>query len=130
MQMHLIAVQMSIVIVLQLPQMKIIKQGSFWNETPLDLSESFEIIVKPTFGCITESADGGDGIAFLLQANGIGQLPTGDGGNLGYNGISPSLVVQFDTYRDNPIIYPDNNDPGGGFFPYYDHVGLDEEWLL
>ena len=51
-------------------------------------------------------------------------MPTGDGGNLGYNGISPSLVVQFDTYRDNPIIYPDNNDPGGGFFPYYDHVGL------
>ena len=91
------------------------KSGSFWSEIPLDLSESFEIIVKPTFGCITESADGGDGIAFLLQTNGPGQLPTGDGGNLGYNGISPSLVVQFDTYRDNPIIYPDNNDPGGGF---------------
>lgn len=100
------------------------KSGSFWSETPLDLSESFEIIVKPTFGCITESADGGDGIAFLLQTNGPDQLPTGDGGNLGYNGISPSLAVQFDTYRDNPIIYPDNNDPGGGFFPYYDHVGL------
>ena len=100
------------------------KLGSFWSEMPLDLSESFEIIVKPTFGCITESADGGDGIAFLLQTNGTSQLPTGDGGNLGYNGISPSLVVQFDTYRDNPIIYPDNNDPGGGFFPYYDHVGL------
>lgn len=100
------------------------KAGSFWNDTPLDLSQSFEIIVKPTFGCITESADGGDGIAFLLQTNGTGQLPTGDGGNLGYNGISPSLVVQFDTYRDNPVVYPDNNDPGGGFFPYYDHVGL------
>ena len=100
------------------------KSGSFWNETPLDLSQSFEIIVKPTFGCITEAADGGDGIAFLLQTNGTGQLPTGDGGNLGYNGISPSLVVQFDTYRDNPIIYPENNDPGGGFFPFYDHVGL------
>ena len=54
--------------------------------------------------------------------HGIGQLPTGDGGNLGYNGISPSLVVQFDTYRDNPIIYPDNK--SGRFFPYYDHVGL------
>ena len=42
------------------------KAGSFWNETPIDLSESFEIVVKPTFGCITESADGGDGIAFTL----------------------------------------------------------------
>ena len=98
--------------------------GSFWNETPLDLSESFEIIVKPNFGCITASPDGGDGIAFVLQTNGTNQLPTGDGGNLGYNGISPSLVVQFDTYRDNPLLFPDNNDPGGGFFPYYDHVGL------
>ena len=100
------------------------KSGSFWNESLLDLSQSFEIIVKPNFGCTTESSDGGDGIAFLLQTNGTGQLPTGDGGNLGYNGISPSLVVQFDTYRDNPILYPDNNDPGGDFFPYYDHVGL------
>jgi len=98
--------------------------GSFWNETPLDLSESFEIIVKPNFGCITASPDGGDGIAFILQTNGTNQLPTGDGGNLGYNGITPSLVVQFDTYRDNPLLFPDNNDPGGGFFPYYDHVGL------
>ena len=98
--------------------------GSFWNQTPLDLSESFEIIVKPNFGCITASPDGGDGIAFVLQTNGINQLPTGDGGNLGYNGITPSLVVQFDTYRDNPLLFPDNNDPGGGFFPYYDHVGL------
>ena len=98
--------------------------GSFWNETPLDLSESFEIIVKPNFGCITASPDGGDGIAFVLQTNGTNQLPTGDGGNLGYNGITPSLVVQFDTYRDNPLLFPDNNDPGGGFFPYYDHVGL------
>ncbi len=42
------------------------KAGSFWNEMPLDLSESFEIIVKPIFGCITESAEGGDGIAFLI----------------------------------------------------------------
>lgn len=100
------------------------KSGSFWNETPLNLSESFEIIVKPDFGCNSESSDGGDGIAFLLQTNGIDQLPTGDGGNIGYNGISPSLVVQFDTYRDNPIVYPETNDPGGGFFPYYDHIGL------
>ena len=69
------------------------KSGSFWNESLLDLSQSFEIIVKPNFGCTTESSDGGDGIAFLLQTNGTGQLPTGDGGNLGYNGISPSLVV-------------------------------------
>ena len=98
--------------------------GSFWNTTPLDLSNSFEIIIKANFGCITETPDGGDGLAFLLQTNGSGQLPTGNGGNLGYNGITPSLAVQFDTYRDNPIEYPDNNDPGGGFFPYYDHVGL------
>ena len=98
--------------------------GSFWNTSPLDLSDSFDIIVRPNFGCITESSAGGDGIAFLLQINGIDQLPTGNGGNLGYNGITPSLVVQFDTYRDNPIEFPENNDPGGGFFPYYDHVGL------
>ena len=98
--------------------------GSFWNETPLNLSESFEIIIKPNFGCNIETSEGGDGLAFLLQTNGVNQLPTGDGGNIGYNGISPSLVVQFDTFRDNPIVYPQTMDPGGGFFPYYDHIGL------
>ncbi|MDA0737149.1 MAG: gliding motility-associated C-terminal domain-containing protein [Bacteroidetes bacterium] len=100
------------------------KMGAFWNETPLDLSQSFELIVEADFGCNIASSDGGDGIAFLLQSSGPSQAPTGYGGNLGYNGISPSLAVQFDTYRDNPIDYPENNDPGGGFFPYYDHVGL------
>ena len=59
----------------------------------------------------------------MLQINGTNQLPTGDGGNLGYNGIS-FTSSSVDTYRDNPILFPDNNDPGGGFFPYYDHVGL------
>ena len=37
-------------------------------------------------------------------------------GAIRYNGITPSLAVQFDTYRDNPIEYPDNNDPGEDFF--------------
>ena len=26
------------------------KAGSFWSETPLNLSESFELVVKPRFG--------------------------------------------------------------------------------
>lgn len=98
--------------------------GAFWHETPLDLSESFELIVEPNFGCNIATSDGGDGIAFVLQEVGTGLFPTGNGGNLGYNGIIPSLAVQFDTYRDNPIDFPQTNDPGGGFFPFYDHVGL------
>ncbi len=98
--------------------------GAFWHENALDLSESFELIVEPRFGCNVASADGGDGMAFILQEVGTGLFPTGSGGNLGYNGIVPSLAVQFDTYRDNPIDFPETNDPGGGFFPFYDHVGL------
>lgn len=98
--------------------------GAFWHETPLNLSESFELIVEPNFGCNVASSDGGDGMAFVLQEVGTTLLPTGNGGNLGYSGLTPSLAVQFDTYRDNPIDFPETNDPGGGFFPYYDHVGL------
>lgn len=98
--------------------------GAFWHNSALNLNESFEIVIEPKFGCNTDGAQGGDGIAFVLQSEGVNQPPTGNGGNIGYNGMAPSLAIQFDTYRDNPIDFPFTNDPGGGFFPYYDHIGL------
>jgi len=62
-----------------------------------------------------------DGIAFLLQSQGIGAVSTsGLGGAMGYAGVSPSLAVEFD-------IFPDMGDPG---YPVLkageDHVGITE----
>lgn len=44
------------------------------------------------------SAEGADGIGFVIQpvSSGLGGL----GGGLGYEGISPSVVVEFDTYQN------------------------------
>ncbi len=109
----------------QLTQENNFSMGAVWSELPLDLSQSFEIVTDVSFGCISSPENGGDGIAFVLQNQGNIE-PTVIGGGLGYDGISPSLAVQFDTYRDNPVDYPGVSDPGGGPFslPYYDHVGL------
>jgi large repetitive protein len=99
--------------------------GAVWSDTPLDLSQSFEIVSDVSFGC-NEGQNGADGIAFVLQNQGPIE-PTGIGGKLGYEGISPSLAVQFDTYQDNPIDFPEINDPPDpnpfNLQPYA-HVGL------
>ena len=103
------------------------KAGGFWSTTPLDLSQSFEIATTISFGCDTDPDTGGDGIAFVIQnqSNDAGINAFG-GGTLGYAGITPSLAIQMDTYRENPIDFPFVNDPGGGIFnlPYYDHMAL------
>ena len=103
------------------------KAGGFWSTIPLDLSQSFEIATTISFGCDTDPDSGGDGIAFVLQnqSNDAGINAFG-GGTLGYAGITPSLAIQMDTYRENPIDFPFVNDPGGGIFnlPYYDHMAL------
>ena len=103
------------------------KAGGFWNNIPLDLSQSFEIATTINFGCNSETSAGGDGVAFVIQnqSNDAGINSFG-GGTLGYAGITPSLAIQMDTYRENPIDFPFVNDPGGGIFnlPYYDHMAL------
>lgn len=102
------------------------KMGAFWHSTPIDLTQSFELVTEMDFGCNVDSETGGDGIAFLLQTLGPNTAPTVIGGGLGYEGISPSVAVQFDTYRNNPIDFPTIQDPGDPAFgiPYYDHVGF------
>lgn len=103
------------------------KSGGFWTNTPIDLNNPFEVSVTIDFGCITNPDLGGDGVAFVIQnqSSNAGINAFG-GGTLGYQGISPSVAIQMDTYRENPIDYPAVMDPGGGIFnlPYYDHMSL------
>lgn len=103
------------------------KAGGFWSNTPIDLGQSFEIATTISFGCDSDPNSGGDGLAFVIQnqSNNAGINSFG-GGTLGYAGITPSLAIQMDTYRENPIDFPIVNDPGGGVFnlPYYDHMAL------
>jgi hypothetical protein len=70
--------------------------GSVWFQNKITLNADFEVTGTLNFG--TLDASGADGIAFVLQpvCSGLGSA----GGGLGYLGISPSLAVEFDTWRN------------------------------
>lgn len=71
------------------------QSGSVWNENMISLTDSFDF----TFDVYLGSNDfGADGIAFVLQpiSTSIGAA----GGGLGYDGVSPSLAVEIDTYQN------------------------------
>lgn len=83
--------------------------GSIWYEEKIDLTRDFNVNFDFFLGCKDQS--GADGMAFVLQpiSTAIG-VP---GGGLGYQNISPSLAVEFDTWRN-----PNFNDVG------FDHIAL------
>jgi hypothetical protein len=59
---------------------------------------------KFAVGSHDTTTDPGDGMAFVIQSVGRGEVG-GIGGGLGYAGIGDSLIVEFDTF--------DNGEPGG-----------------
>jgi hypothetical protein len=83
------------------------ENGAFWVCDPIDLNQSFKITFTANFGSDPTT---GDGIAFLLQTEGLPQVIGGRGGGIGYSDgdgigclsapcpISPSLAIEFDTY--------------------------------
>ena len=83
--------------------------GSVWYEDKIDLTRPFDIYFQLNLGCIDGA--GADGIAFVLQpiSTSIGV----SGGGLGYQGIRPSLAIEFDTWENGN--YSD---------PVYDHMSL------
>ena len=88
-------------------------QGAIWHNQPIDLSQDFWLAFELDFGC--NLTGGGDGLAFVIQDVGTGLSPQGTGGNLAYNGISPSLVIEFDTFEGTSI-----GDPS------YDHIAMNQ----
>ncbi len=83
--------------------------GSIWNLDKVDLSQSFQVIMELQFGC--KDANGADGILFGFQpiSTSIGQ--TGEG--LGFQGVMPSLGIEFDTWQNDNL-----NDPA------FDHIAV------
>ena len=86
------------------------QSGAIWHNQIADLSQDFWLLYELDFGC---NLSGGDGMAFVMQDVGTSLAPQGTGGNLGYNGINPSLVIEFDTFEGML-----NGDPS------YDHVAM------
>ncbi|AKD04141.1 hypothetical protein PKOR_14885 [Pontibacter korlensis] len=85
-------------------------KGEIWRTTPVDLNKSFDISFTANFG---SNAAGADGIAFGFQRQSPDPMYAEgrDGEALGFGGISPSVVVEFDTYRNTGE-------------PDYDHVAV------
>lgn len=69
--------------------------GRIWSNTVIDLNQPFDIYAEVYLGA---SNGGGEGMAFGLQQTGSG-AGVGNGG-MGYQGINPSLMVEFDTQVD------------------------------
>ena len=122
--------------VLELTPATYTQAGSAFLKAPLPLTTNasfstfFSFRLSKGYGTDVDGVAGADGISFIIQTftNNIGSL----GGGLGYQGISNSVAIEFDTwYNDNPelgIVDPQlpagqtnaNGTTGDG-----NHVGVD-----
>ncbi len=70
--------------------------GSVWYADKLNLSKDFDLEFELNFG----NNDGGaDGILFVMQTVGVRAIGQ-SGGGIGFEGFSPSLGIEFDTWRN------------------------------
>ncbi|MCB0558838.1 MAG: gliding motility-associated C-terminal domain-containing protein [Lewinellaceae bacterium] len=83
--------------------------GSIWNPDKVSLDESFEVVMDIYLGC--KDQDGADGIVFGFQpvSTSIGSA----GGGIGFQGITPSLGIEFDTWQNVNLTDPE-----------YDHIAV------
>ncbi|WMI68762.1 gliding motility-associated C-terminal domain-containing protein [Mangrovimonas sp. YM274] len=88
------------------------QSGSVWYDNPIDLTADFKIIFDANFG--DNDADGADGMAFVMKTTSTPEIGN-SGGGLGYEGITQSLAVEFDTWTNG-----NRADPPGGI----DHMSL------
>lgn len=94
--------------------------GSFYNNTPIDLSTDLNLKFVVNFGC---DNFGGEGMAFLMQS---GPWTVGNAGlGLGYQGVANSLAIEFDT-RDN---FTSGEYPAGLDTPP-DHVSIQSNGVI
>ena len=84
------------------------QSGSAWNSVTLNLTQPFIFNVDMFFGY---NNYGADGMAFLLQQ--VNTSVGTAGGGIGYEGITPSFAVEFDTYQNS-----------NRADPTYDHLSI------
>ena len=92
--------------------------SSAWSTTKHDLNQPFDQTFDMFFGC-ENGPNGGDGMTFTFQNQGINAIG-GGGGFLGIGGgpiISPAISIEFDTY--------DGTAAGGLNEIPQDHIAID-----
>ena len=91
------------------------QSGGVWYDNPIDFDQDFTILYQNNFG--SRDVNGADGMALVFKPDPTPELGNA-GGGLGYEGISPSFIVEFDTFQ--------NNDSGVGALgdPTFDHIAI------
>jgi Legume lectin domain len=85
--------------VVQLTPAENSKGGAVYSATPLNPQESFENQFAISMHDSTTSPLPADGIAFMVQSEGV-DAGAGLGGSLGYDGVAPSVIVEFDIFHN------------------------------
>lgn len=67
--------------------------GAIWANERINLNDDFVFETEMYFGT---NSSGADGIAFVLQP--LSNNQGAQGGGIGYQGIMPSIAIEFDTY--------------------------------
>lgn len=103
--------------VLRLVEAATYRSGSAFSTTPINaatFSTHFQFRITNPGGSLdgSNALPGADGLVFVIQS--VSSSIGGQGGGIGYEGISPSVGVEFDTWRN---AY--NHDPSSN------HVGMD-----
>lgn len=75
------------------------QNGSVWYADKIDLTKDLDLEFTLNFG---SKDDGADGIVFVMQTVGTSALGN-NGGGIGFEGFSPSLGVEFDTYQNTEM---------------------------
>ena len=83
--------------------------GSVWNETKINLNESFNVVMQVSLGC--QDGNGADGIVFGFQPVSTSIGSVGEG--IGFQNITPSLGIEMDTWQNFNL-----NDPT------FDHIAI------
>lgn len=86
------------------------QRGGVWYNNPIDFSNDFIISFQGNFG--NKDTNGADGMALVFKGNPNPELGNA-GAGIGYQGISPSLAVEFDTWQNE--IFGD---------PIWDHLAV------
>jgi gliding motility-associated-like protein len=68
--------------------------GSIFSQNPIDLTQPFAEDASFYFGC--KDATGADGIVFILATTNTAL--GGGGGGIGYQGITPSIAIEYDDF--------------------------------
>ncbi len=80
------------------------QMGAIWYQGQINLTQDFDIKAELNLG--SGNGGGADGMAFVIQQQSSNAGALGQG--LGYGNITPSIAVEFDTYRNQNLNDPNN----------------------